>query len=113
MQSTQRSGVFHANRVYAPLEIEILPAGEAGPRHLDTTTVMKIQGIPFLTISEFIRAKLKTWMMYAVTVHTCLYSFVELIRSPVVVWSETLKTLPMRSLIIGIEWTLIEYLSKT
>jgi len=45
------------------IEIEILPAGEAGPRHLDTTTVMKIQGIPFLTISEFIRAKLKTWMI--------------------------------------------------
>jgi hypothetical protein len=26
---------------------------------------MKIQGIPFLTVSEFIRAKLKSWMMYA------------------------------------------------
>jgi len=45
------------------IEIEILPAGETGPRHLDSSTVMKIQGIPFLTISEFIRAKLKTWMI--------------------------------------------------
>ncbi|KAJ7676466.1 hypothetical protein B0H17DRAFT_1161500 [Mycena rosella] len=44
-------------------EIEILPAGETGPRHLDSTTVMKMQGLPFLTISEFIRSKLKTWMI--------------------------------------------------
>lgn len=44
-------------------QIEILPAGEEGPRHLDASTVMKIQSIPFLTISEFIRARLKTWMM--------------------------------------------------
>ncbi|KAJ7868599.1 hypothetical protein B0H14DRAFT_3084061 [Mycena olivaceomarginata] len=43
--------------------IEILPAGETGPRHLDSTTVMKLQGLPFLTISEFIRSKLKTWMI--------------------------------------------------
>ncbi|KAJ3741439.1 hypothetical protein DFH05DRAFT_1506076 [Lentinula detonsa] len=45
------------------IEIEILPAGEAGPRRLDASTVVKIQGIPFLAISEFIRAKLKTWMI--------------------------------------------------
>ncbi|KAG5645517.1 hypothetical protein DXG03_005928 [Asterophora parasitica] len=37
--------------------------GESGPRHLDKTTVMKLQGVPFLTISEFIRAKLKTWII--------------------------------------------------
>ncbi|KAJ7154594.1 hypothetical protein C8R46DRAFT_960636 [Mycena filopes] len=43
--------------------IEILPAGETGPRHLDSTTVMKMQGLPFLTISEFIRSKLKSWMI--------------------------------------------------
>lgn len=65
-----------STRVYVPtyssrltpshaLQIEILPAGEAGPRHLDDTTVMKIQGLPFLTISEFIRAKLKSWIMCA------------------------------------------------
>ncbi|KJA26846.1 hypothetical protein HYPSUDRAFT_132377 [Hypholoma sublateritium FD-334 SS-4] len=41
--------------------IEILPAGEAGPRHLDAATVMQVQGVPFLTVSEFIRAKLKAW----------------------------------------------------
>ncbi|KAJ4479371.1 hypothetical protein J3R30DRAFT_3477798 [Lentinula aciculospora] len=45
------------------IDIEILPAGEAGPRRLDASTVVKIQGVPFLTISEFIRAKLKTWMI--------------------------------------------------
>ncbi|EDR04550.1 uncharacterized protein LACBIDRAFT_304324 [Laccaria bicolor S238N-H82] len=43
--------------------IEILPAGETGPRILDSTTVMKMQGIPFVTISEFIRAKLKNWII--------------------------------------------------
>lgn len=45
-------------------KIEILPAGETGPRRLDATTIMKIQGVPFLTISEFVRAKLKVWAMY-------------------------------------------------
>jgi len=45
------------------IDIEILPAGETGPRHLDNTTVTLLQGIPFLTISEFIRAKLKNWMI--------------------------------------------------
>ncbi|KAJ3760011.1 hypothetical protein EV360DRAFT_93837 [Lentinula raphanica] len=44
-------------------KIEILPAGEAGPRRLDASTVVKIQGIPFLAISEFVRAKLKSWMI--------------------------------------------------
>ena len=48
------------------LQIEILPAGETGPRHLDTSTVMKIQNVPFLTVSEFVRAKLKTWVMYTI-----------------------------------------------
>lgn len=50
-------------RLIPAIEIEILPAGESGPRHLDTSTVMKIQGVPFLTVSEFIRAKLKTWVI--------------------------------------------------
>ncbi|KDR68360.1 hypothetical protein GALMADRAFT_231325 [Galerina marginata CBS 339.88] len=44
-------------------QIEILPAGETGPRHLDTSTVMKMQNVPFLTVSEFIRAKLKSWVI--------------------------------------------------
>lgn len=76
------------------MQIEILPAGEAGPRHLDTSTVMKIQGIPFLTITEFIRAKLKTWMMYAVTAPLGRYALFELIRSSAVDLSEMLKTFP-------------------
>jgi len=46
-----------------PIEIEILTGGESGPRHLDNTTVMMVQGVPFLTISEFIRAKLKSWII--------------------------------------------------
>ncbi|KAJ3504757.1 hypothetical protein NLJ89_g7771 [Agrocybe chaxingu] len=45
------------------VEIEILPAGETGPRHLDTSTVMRMQNVPFLTLSEFVRAKLKTWVI--------------------------------------------------
>ncbi|KAK0192086.1 hypothetical protein F5146DRAFT_927727 [Armillaria mellea] len=45
------------------IEIEILPAGETGPRRLDGSTVMKIHGVPFLTISEFVRAKLKSWII--------------------------------------------------
>ncbi|PPQ88543.1 hypothetical protein CVT25_009923 [Psilocybe cyanescens] len=44
-------------------KIEILPAGETGPRHLDTSTVMRVQNVPFLTVSEFIRAKLKSWVI--------------------------------------------------
>jgi len=51
------------HRLIPAVAIEILPAGEAGPRHLDATTITKIRGIPFLTVSEFIRAKLKTWMI--------------------------------------------------
>ncbi|KAJ7746487.1 hypothetical protein DFH07DRAFT_832736 [Mycena maculata] len=52
-------------RFIPSIEIEILPAGETGPRHLDSTTVMKLQGLPFLTISEFIRSKLKAWIIRA------------------------------------------------
>ncbi|CAK5272144.1 unnamed protein product [Mycena citricolor] len=44
-------------------QIEILPAGETGPRTLDATTTMKLQGLPFLTLSEFIRCKLKAWLI--------------------------------------------------
>ena len=47
------------------IELEILPAGEFGPRILNSTTCMRISGLPYLSISEFVRAKLKCWMMYA------------------------------------------------
>ncbi|GLB39094.1 hypothetical protein LshimejAT787_0602560 [Lyophyllum shimeji] len=50
-------------RLIPAVDIEILAAGESGPRRLDSTTVMKIQGVPFLTASEFIRAKLKSWII--------------------------------------------------
>lgn len=50
-------------RFIPAIEIEILPSGEAGPRRLDANTVMRVQGVPFLTISEFVRAKLNSWMI--------------------------------------------------
>ncbi|KAK7047924.1 hypothetical protein VNI00_006252 [Paramarasmius palmivorus] len=50
-------------RLIPTIEIEILPAGECGPRRLDSNTIMKIQNIPFLALSEFIRAKLNSWMI--------------------------------------------------
>ncbi|KAI0790466.1 hypothetical protein C8Q75DRAFT_118339 [Abortiporus biennis] len=53
--------VYH--RFIPSIEIEILPSGEEGPRHLDSSTVTTIAGLPFLTISEFIRAKLKAWSL--------------------------------------------------
>ena len=59
----------HLIKMHASFQIEILPAGETGPRHLDTSTVMKIQNVPFLTVSEFVRAKLKTWIMYVHYLH--------------------------------------------
>ncbi|OCH91260.1 hypothetical protein OBBRIDRAFT_834324 [Obba rivulosa] len=43
------------------LEIEILVAGEDGPRRLDASKVMIVGNLPFLTVSEFLRAKLKAW----------------------------------------------------
>jgi hypothetical protein len=33
---------------------------------------MKLQGVPFLTVSEFIRAKMKSWTMYAVITSSIL-----------------------------------------
>ena len=45
-------------------KIEILPAGEEGPRKLDQTTVSIVQGLPFLSTSEFIRAKIRAWSLY-------------------------------------------------
>ena len=46
------------------MQIEILPAGETGPRRLDSSTIMTLAGLPVLTLSEFLRAKLKSWVMY-------------------------------------------------
>ncbi|KAG0707881.1 hypothetical protein DFH29DRAFT_979538 [Suillus ampliporus] len=59
------SNRLHATyrRPIPAIEIEILPAGEHGPRRLDSSTTMQLQGIPFLTLSEFVRAKLKAWSM--------------------------------------------------
>ncbi|KZS97318.1 hypothetical protein SISNIDRAFT_529784 [Sistotremastrum niveocremeum HHB9708] len=48
-------------QVIPPITIEILPAGEEGPRRLDSNTVTPIRGVPFLNITEFIRAKLRAW----------------------------------------------------
>ncbi|TBU38147.1 hypothetical protein BD309DRAFT_874994 [Dichomitus squalens] len=48
-------------RLIPPIDIEILPAGEEGPRRLDGATVMIVGRVPFLTITEFIRAKIKAW----------------------------------------------------
>ncbi|KAF9486270.1 hypothetical protein BDN70DRAFT_870365 [Pholiota conissans] len=59
---TNRLHVTYRRQIPA-IDIEILPAGETGPRHLDTSTVMKIQAVPFLTVSEFIRAKLNAWVI--------------------------------------------------
>ncbi|TFK49289.1 hypothetical protein OE88DRAFT_1713535 [Heliocybe sulcata] len=44
-----------------PIEIEILRAGEEGPRNVDASTTTMIRGIPFLSITEFLRAKVKAW----------------------------------------------------
>ncbi|EPS96888.1 hypothetical protein FOMPIDRAFT_1052881 [Fomitopsis schrenkii] len=59
------SSRLHATyqRYIPSIDIEILPAGEQGPRRLDPSTVQIIRHIPFLTISEFIRAKLKAWAL--------------------------------------------------
>ncbi|EMD34733.1 hypothetical protein CERSUDRAFT_86160 [Gelatoporia subvermispora B] len=52
-------------RLIPPIDIEILVAGEDGPRRLDASKVVIVESLPFLTISEFIRAKLKTWAIRA------------------------------------------------
>ncbi|KAI0088904.1 hypothetical protein BDY19DRAFT_1057064 [Irpex rosettiformis] len=50
-------------KLIPPIDIEILPAGEEGPRRLDSTTVMNVASVPILTISEFLRAKIKAWVL--------------------------------------------------
>lgn len=51
------------HRCIPPVEIEILAAGEVGPRRLDALTVALVSRVPFLTTSEFVRAKLNSWMI--------------------------------------------------
>ncbi|EIW51628.1 uncharacterized protein TRAVEDRAFT_176208 [Trametes versicolor FP-101664 SS1] len=50
-------------RLIPAIDIEILLAGEEGPRRLDGATVMAVGGVPFLTITEFVRAKVKAWAL--------------------------------------------------
>ncbi|KZT70418.1 hypothetical protein DAEQUDRAFT_667617 [Daedalea quercina L-15889] len=59
--SSRLHATYH--RYIPSIDIEILPAGEQGPRHLDSSKVQIIRRIPFLTMSEFIRAKLKAWAL--------------------------------------------------
>ncbi|CDO71151.1 hypothetical protein BN946_scf184845.g21 [Trametes cinnabarina] len=51
-------------RLIPAIDIEILVAGEEGPRRLDGATVMTMGGVPFLTVTEFIRAKVKSWTLH-------------------------------------------------
>ncbi|KAG8755405.1 hypothetical protein FRC11_006061 [Ceratobasidium sp. 423] len=57
-----------ANRLFVkyhepipPIEIEICIAGEEGPRNLNPQTVMAHQNLPFLSVTEFMRAKVRVW----------------------------------------------------
>ncbi|KAI0674640.1 hypothetical protein C8Q78DRAFT_608367 [Trametes maxima] len=50
-------------RLIPAIDIEILVAGEEGPRRLDSSTVMVVGNVPFLTITEFLRAKVKAWSL--------------------------------------------------
>jgi len=62
--SPQQSRLFVTYQVPTPvIMIEVLPSGEAGPRRIDNGTAMYIRGIPFLNITEFTRAKLRSWMV--------------------------------------------------
>jgi len=62
--SPQQPRLFVTYQLPTPvIMIEILPSGEAGPRRIDNSTAMYIRGIPFLNITEFSRAKLRSWMV--------------------------------------------------
>ncbi|KDQ09437.1 hypothetical protein BOTBODRAFT_69133 [Botryobasidium botryosum FD-172 SS1] len=65
MHSTWTDRLFASyNEPIPKVVIEIKNAGEEGPRNLNSATVMSLQHIPrvpFLTVSEFLRAKLKAW----------------------------------------------------
>jgi len=61
--------VAWSNRLYVTyhepipaIEFEVLPAGEGGPRRLDASKVMDLHGVPFLNVTEFLRAKIKAWI---------------------------------------------------
>ncbi|KAF8734918.1 hypothetical protein RHS02_06550, partial [Rhizoctonia solani] len=43
------------------VDIEICVAGEEGPRNLNPQTVMALQNLPFLSVTEFMRAKVRVW----------------------------------------------------
>ena len=58
----QTSTNISSAAVFFHSQIEIVLAGEEGPRTLDTTTIMAIKGIPFLSVTEFVRAKLNVWV---------------------------------------------------
>ncbi|KAF8316617.1 hypothetical protein DL93DRAFT_746426 [Clavulina sp. PMI_390] len=47
------------------IEIEILIAGERGPRRLDGSTITHIRQVPFLNATEFLRAKIRVWAISA------------------------------------------------
>ncbi|KAH7100097.1 hypothetical protein BKA62DRAFT_707599 [Auriculariales sp. MPI-PUGE-AT-0066] len=47
------------------ITFEVKTAGEAGPRKLDETTTMTLHDVPWLTVTEFVRAKLKEWTVRA------------------------------------------------
>ncbi|KAG8846685.1 hypothetical protein FRB96_001921 [Tulasnella sp. 330] len=47
-----------------PIEIEILKAGETGPKRINGSTVMMLNRLPFLSISEFLRAKMNSWLAH-------------------------------------------------
>ncbi|KAF8588205.1 hypothetical protein K439DRAFT_1613776 [Ramaria rubella] len=44
------------------IKFEVLPAGEEGPRHLNASRVMLMHNVPFLNVTEFLRAKMKAWI---------------------------------------------------
>ncbi|KIO33710.1 hypothetical protein M407DRAFT_240898 [Tulasnella calospora MUT 4182] len=46
------------------MEIEVLKAGETGPRKLNASNVMLINRVPFLSVSEFLRAKINNWLIH-------------------------------------------------
>ncbi|KZV85431.1 hypothetical protein EXIGLDRAFT_623096 [Exidia glandulosa HHB12029] len=47
------------------IDIEVKIAGEAGPRSLNQHTVISLQNVPWLSVTEFVRAKLKEWVLRA------------------------------------------------
>ncbi|KAF8516794.1 hypothetical protein JB92DRAFT_2909217 [Gautieria morchelliformis] len=58
-----------SNRLYVTyhepipaIQLEVLPAGEEGPRRLDASRVMLMHSVPFLNVTEFLRAKMKAWI---------------------------------------------------